>query len=709
MKRTDIRVNQRATIALLAALLTCGEPQYAFSAEAAKTEASAAQSEFFDLATIHTAHLTFTAKQWEAMEPPAPQGGPFGGGRGGFGPGMFFAPKVMELGDANKDGKIDQSESKEMGGKWFDQLNKEKKGELDGDQFRSALNENMQMPGGGAAPAPGPGRRGPGMNLQGAEGKRNGVAAMMGIEFNYVHADLELNGKSYKDVAVRYKGNGTFLESRGSLKRSLKIDLNKYVKGQKAGEITTLNFHNNITDPSWMNEPLSYRFFRDAKAPAPKTSYVKVFVTVPGKHDREYFGLYSVVQDIDGKFQEENFQTKKGAIFKPVTPSLFQYLGNDWAKYKQTYDPKDDPKVDQAQRVIDFAKLVTEGTDAEFEAKVGDYLDLENFSRYMAALICLVDLDGILGPGQNFYLHLHPKTQKFQFIAWDMDHSFGQFPMRGTQEQRENLNIWKPWQGENRFLERIYKVEAFRKLYKERLEEFSKTLFIPERLAQQVEQVRATIKDAVKEENPEKLARLEKAVKGEEVSPVRSPGGGFGPPPGSGPRQGGLQPPGPGGPPGGGGPGRGNPFNFGAQKPINSFVPARAKSIKAQLAGESKGMDLGEFGMFGGRPQGGGPGGRPGGPGGPPGGFGPGTFLGPAILNQFDTDKNSKLSREEAIAGFKRWHDEWNKDKKDALSEEDVRAGLNESLNPFRGGQNPFGPPGGPRPGRDGEDKPSLQ
>ena len=68
------------------------------------------------------------------------------------------------------------------------------------------------------------------LGLQGPEGKRNGLASAMGIEFVYVHADLEFEGQLLKDVAVRYKGNGTFMESRNSLKRSLKrslkLDLN---------------------------------------------------------------------------------------------------------------------------------------------------------------------------------------------------------------------------------------------------------------------------------------------------------------------------------------------------------------------------------------------------------------------------------------------------------------------------------------------------
>jgi len=141
-----------------------------------------------------------------------------------------------------------------------------------------------------------------------------------------VHADLEFEGQTFKDIAVRYKGNGTFLESRDSLKHSLKVDLSGFVKEQKLAGITKLNFHNSVTDASWMNEVLSYRLYRDAGIPAPQTAYARVFLTVPGKFDRQYFGLYSLVEDVDSNFAVQQFKAKHGAIFKPVTPSFFSDL-----------------------------------------------------------------------------------------------------------------------------------------------------------------------------------------------------------------------------------------------------------------------------------------------------------------------------------------------------------------------------------------------
>ena len=124
-----------------------------------------------------------------------------------------------------------------------------------------------------------------GSRFLGPPGGRNGVAARQGIEFDYVHATLQINDWTFPDVAVRYKGNGSYLRASrsGSDKISLKVDLNRYVKGQKLAGLTTINFQNNITDVGWMNEVLAYRLYRDAGALAPRTTYAQVYLTVDGQ------------------------------------------------------------------------------------------------------------------------------------------------------------------------------------------------------------------------------------------------------------------------------------------------------------------------------------------------------------------------------------------------------------------------------------------
>jgi hypothetical protein len=257
-------------------------------------------ADLYRTTNVWSVHLQFTADQWQQMEPKGEPGGFFGGGprggaRGGFGPGMLAAPAFMRDGDVDHDAKLTPTEFERLAAKWFAQWDKDKTGKLDADQLRTGLSATFVPPGFG------PRGRGPRMNLQGPEGKRNGLSSAAGIEFEYVHADLQFADQWIKDVAVRYKGNGTFMQSRDSLKRSLKVDVSKYVKGRRVAGVSKLNLHNNVTDASWMNEVLSHKLFRDADVPAPRTAYARVYITVPGKFEREYFGLYSMVEDVNAK------------------------------------------------------------------------------------------------------------------------------------------------------------------------------------------------------------------------------------------------------------------------------------------------------------------------------------------------------------------------------------------------------------------------
>ncbi|MEO8482289.1 MAG: CotH kinase family protein [Acidobacteriota bacterium] len=345
--------------------------------------------------------------------------------------------------------------------------------------------------------------------LVGPEGGRNGVAARQGIEFTYVHGDLDIEGHRFSDVAVRYKGNGSYLRARGSDKISLKADLNKHVKGQSLAGLTTLNFQNNITDIGWMNEVLAYRLYGDARAYAPRSSYAKVYVTVSGQFTQRYLGLYSIAENVDEVFTRDRFGVRGGAILKPSTQRPFTDLGTEWSAYRQIYDAKTDLTNAEQARVIEFSNFVSTSSDAEFAARIGDYLDLEAFARYFAVLAWLANADSLLQLGQNYYVYLHPTTHKFTFIAWDQDGSFGNF--------RGNATSWpieSPWANTNLFLSRVYNVEAFRTQYLDRMREFSRTLFLPARFAAQVADIVPVIRPAVVEEGTQWVPSFDQMANG---------------------------------------------------------------------------------------------------------------------------------------------------------------------------------------------------
>src|SRR5687768_15255847 len=68
------------------------------------------------------------------------------------------------------------------------------------------------------------GPRPPGLvNYIPPEGRRNGISGFRGIDFEYVHAAIDFEGRQFGDVAVRLKGNGSFTPVARFGKPSYKI------------------------------------------------------------------------------------------------------------------------------------------------------------------------------------------------------------------------------------------------------------------------------------------------------------------------------------------------------------------------------------------------------------------------------------------------------------------------------------------------------
>ncbi|MSU62695.1 MAG: hypothetical protein EXS31_09910 [Pedosphaera sp.] len=394
--------------------------------------------------------------------------------------------------------------------------------------------------------------------LKNPKAKRSGLSGVLGFEFDWAHADFEFGGSTFQNVAARIKGNGTFLGSLSGLKRSFKVNLDKFNKDQALGETDVVNFTNLIEDRSYMADALGHEFFRDCGVPAPRTAYAYLDLSVDGQFEHKALGLYLVVENIDGAFAKHQFENKSAPIFKPVTYKLFEDIGDDWSAYAGIYDVKTKANEAQQRRVIEFAKLVSHADDAEFARRLGEFLDYDAFARFLGALTLIASYDGLFSNGQNFYAYLDPRSNKFGLIPWDLDHSWGNFPFIGTAETRERSSIWHPWVGENRFLDRVMRVEEFRKIYRERMEELLATKFTSQRLGRRIDELAAAIRDPISAESMFRRERFDEAVSGEIV-----------------PRW------------------TGDPFDaLRTAHQLKRFIAARSRSVRSQLDGKSKGFVL---------------------------------------------------------------------------------------------------------------------
>ncbi|MBI3822829.1 MAG: CotH kinase family protein [Planctomycetes bacterium] len=318
-----------------------------------------------------------------------------------------------------------------------------------------------------------------------------------GIEFPWAHADLHAGGKIYKNVGLRYKGNGSYVSTDKMLKRNLKIELDHYDDEQRFHGLKTITLNAGAVDASRMREALAYAVYRGAGVPAPRTAFVKVTLTVPGKHDKEFVGLYTFIEHVDKSFLKNHFKNGKGLLMKPERMRGIDYLGDDWEKYKKRYLPKREATAKEAQRVIEFAKLVNKAEDAEFAKQIGGYLDLDLFLRFTAVTTMLPNTDSFFTTGHNYFIYLNPKTDKLVFMPWDLDISFAGFPAMGSIDQQANQNLLRPVPGRFKLIDRLFALPEVKEKYQKVLAEIAGSAFTKKKLLADIDAIEKATKEAL--------------------------------------------------------------------------------------------------------------------------------------------------------------------------------------------------------------------
>jgi spore coat protein CotH len=419
------------------------------------------------------------------------------------------------------------------------------------------------LPGGPGGPMPPPK-----VEPKSGEPKRDVHRSAFGIEFPWAVASLTTDGKTIEKVGLRYKGNATYVMSGRNLKRSLKVDIDRLDHPARFHGLKSLTLNCGVFDPSRSREALAYSIYRAAGVPAPRTAFAEVTLTVPGKYEKEHVGLYTLIESVDKNFLKLHFKNNAGLLMKPERIPGLVYLGEDWARYKDTYLPKREATKDEIKRVIDFTRLVNATPDAQFNTEIASYLDVDAFLKFMAVTAIVANLDSFHG-GHNYCLYLHPETNKFHFIPWDLDLALGGFPMLGMPEQMD-LSLTKPYPGQSKLAERLMANKEYADKYHHLLKELVPLCFAKEKLLNEIATIEKVVKPLIEKETTAVAARKENA----------------------------------------GGPGGTVRFGHPAAD-LKTFVEKRSESIAAQLAGKSKGFTPARFGPPGGPGKGGPGGGRP--------------------------------------------------------------------------------------------------
>jgi hypothetical protein len=256
-----------------------------------------------------------------------------------------------------------------------------------------------------------------------------------------VPVTLEVDGKTYRDVGVHFRGMSSYMMVRTGQKRSLNLTLDDVHDGQNLLGFRTLNLLNSHEDASFLR-PVLFSAIAQNYVPTPRVNFVRVVI------NGENWGIYANAEQFNKDFTKDRLAASKGARWKvPGSPGSpggrggLGYLGEDPTPYRAIYEikSKDDPK--SWGKLIALTRVLRDTPPAELEAALAPLLDVDGALRFLALDLAFVNGDGYwtrtsdysIAEDDKGRLHVipHDMNETFSFGGGMMGGRGGPFPGRG--------------------------------------------------------------------------------------------------------------------------------------------------------------------------------------------------------------------------------------------------------------------------------------
>ncbi|KTF08787.1 CotH kinase family protein [Pseudoalteromonas sp. H103] len=254
------------------------------------------------------------------------------------------------------------------------------------------------------------------------------------LDEEYHETAITFNGVTLDSVAIRTKGGSSLssVANSSSDRYSFKVDINEYVSGQKFFGLKKFTLQNSFNDPSYMREVIAYELMDEMGVPTPEHAYVNFYV------NGELFGLYLMVEAVDGEFVEKHFTNSNGDLYKPDgTGSDLLWLGDDIQSYTDINLQTNEDTTDNGA-FINFVESLDKGETSAIE--------VDTLLRYMSVSTSLSNLDSYHGPlAHNYYIY--DDDGVFSILPWDFNESFGTFAMDCNNVDVRELYIDEPVSG----------------------------------------------------------------------------------------------------------------------------------------------------------------------------------------------------------------------------------------------------------------------
>jgi spore coat protein CotH len=242
-----------------------------------------------------------------------------------------------------------------------------------------------------------------------------------------VPATAIVDGKTYKNVGVHFRGASSYMMVPEGSKRSLNLSFDLIDDKQRLNSYRTLNLLNANGDPTFVRAVV-YADIARQYIPAPRANYMRVAI------NGESWGVYVNAQQFNSDFTRDYFKSTRGARWKvpgrPGGRGGMEYLGDDPSLYKRTYEIKTKDDAKSWADLIKLFKVLNETPADKLEAALAPMLDIDGALKFLALDVALVNSDGYWTRASDYSIYQDEKG-RFHVIPHDMNEALADEGGRG--------------------------------------------------------------------------------------------------------------------------------------------------------------------------------------------------------------------------------------------------------------------------------------
>lgn len=236
-----------------------------------------------------------------------------------------------------------------------------------------------------------------------------------------MHYTNSFINETVDSIGFRIRGN----TSRDSDKKSFKISFNTFIQGREFYGVDKLNLNGEHNDPSIIRSKLCFDLFKDIGMIASRAIHAAVYI------NGQYYGLYISVEHIDDEFLKKNFEDPSGNLWKCLYPADLVYLGDDPSLYqaepggRPIYELTTNEEISDYSQLARLIKIINNTPDDLLPDSLEKVLSVPEVLKYIAMNILTGSWDDYWSLMNNYYLYHNPSEDKFYWIPYDYDNTFG--------------------------------------------------------------------------------------------------------------------------------------------------------------------------------------------------------------------------------------------------------------------------------------------